>query len=140
MRAILDASTAVKAVLVEADSDKAIRLLEEFRRGVHQLLAPEVFLAEIGHALTRAERKKIIPVGDAAVYFDALVTPPPELRSIAPLIGRAVELSSRTRTPLYDCLYYLLAVDEKCDVITADEKFLKAFESTGRVVSLSTLP
>lgn len=139
MKAILDASTALKAVLPEAHSDKALRLLDEYRSGIHQLLSPDVFLAEVGHALTRAERKKVIPPGDAAIHFDSLVTPPPELRPIAPLMTRAVELSSQTRTALYDCLYFVLAMDENCEIITADLKFLKAFESSGRMIDLAQL-
>jgi predicted nucleic acid-binding protein len=139
MKAILDASTALKAVLPEAGADQALRLLDEYRNGVHQFISPDVFLAEIGHALTRAERKKVIPIGDAAIHFDFLMTPPPELRSIAPLMSRAIELSSETRTAIYDCLYFVLALDEDCEIITADLKFLKAFESSGRMIDLARL-
>lgn len=139
MKAILDASTALKAVLPEAGADQALRLLDEYRNGVHQFISPDVFLAEIGHALTRAERKKVIPIGDAAIHFDFLMTPPPELRSIAPLMSRAIELSSETRTAIYDCLYFVLALDEDCEIITADLKFFKAFESSGRIIDLARL-
>lgn len=139
MRAILDASVALKAVLNEAGSDKALALLEDFRQGVHELLAPDVFLAEVGHALTRAERKKVIPVGDAAIHFDWLVTPPPDIRPSAPLIARAIDLSSRTRTSVYDCLYLLLAEEQHCEVVTADRKLFGAFQATGKVIDLSSL-
>jgi predicted nucleic acid-binding protein len=139
MRAILDASVALKAVLIETDSDKALRILEGHQQGLHKLLAPDVFLAEIGHALTRAERKKIIPLGDAALHFDWLVTPCPDLHASAPLMVRAIELSSHARASVYDCLYLVLAEDEHCEVITADQKFLTAFQSTGKLIDLSTL-
>jgi len=94
MKLVLDASVALKAVLIEQDSDKARLLIDEGRQGLHELLAPDVLLAEVGHALTRAERKKVIPLGDAAIHFDWLVTPPPDIHPSAPLIARAINLSS----------------------------------------------
>jgi predicted nucleic acid-binding protein len=139
MRLVLDASVALKAALIEADSDKASRLLDEFRNGRHELLAPDVFQAEVGHALTRAERKQVIPVGDAAVFFAALMTPSPELHPSAPLMARAIELSSQTRASVYDCLYITLAEDQRCEVITADRKLLLTFQAFGRVIDLATL-
>lgn len=60
MRYVLDASVALKWVLNEPQSDKARRLRDDFQRRVHELLAPTTFIVEIGHALTRAERKGII--------------------------------------------------------------------------------
>jgi predicted nucleic acid-binding protein len=129
----------LKSVLFEADSDKALRLLDEFRRGVHDFLAPDMFLAEIGHALTRAERRNAIPIGDAIVHFDALVMPPPDLRSSAPLIGEAVQLSSARRASVYDCLYVVLAMQENCPVITADQKFVATFGDSGLMLDLATM-
>ncbi len=40
----------------EADTDKAVQLRDEFRRGTRTLIAPDVFPIEVTHALTRAER------------------------------------------------------------------------------------
>lgn len=50
---------ALKPVLPEIDTPKAVRLLNEFRVGLHELLAPDTFAVEVAHALTRAERKGI---------------------------------------------------------------------------------
>jgi hypothetical protein len=62
MRYVLDSSVALKWVLPEVDSAKAIRLRDEYRNGLHELLAtdrslvhlwpflPPVFLH--GHLLT----------------------------------------------------------------------------------------
>jgi hypothetical protein len=41
-------------VLPEGDSGRAIQLIAEYRQGLHELLAPDVFPVEVGHALTRA--------------------------------------------------------------------------------------
>src|SRR5581483_247040 len=69
MRYVLDSCVALKWVLPEADSDKALRLRATAQAGVHALLAPDTFAPEVGHALTRAERKGIIPVGDADIHL-----------------------------------------------------------------------
>jgi hypothetical protein len=48
---VLDSSVALKWVLAEADSGKAIRLRDAYENGIHALLAPNIFPAEIANAL-----------------------------------------------------------------------------------------
>jgi predicted nucleic acid-binding protein len=113
---------ALKAVLPEADSDKAISFFDEFRRGIHELLAPDIFPVELAHALTRAERKRLIPEGDAILHLAKLLKPSPVLCSYLPLLPRAVEISSQMRLSTYDAIYLVLAEQEGCDFLTADRK------------------
>jgi predicted nucleic acid-binding protein len=47
---------------------------------------------------------------------------PPILIPHAPLIARAIDISSRTRSGNYDCLYVALAEREGCELVTADQK------------------
>src|SRR5437879_3068199 len=62
MRYVLDSTVALKIALPEPDSAKAIQLRDDFRNGIHELLAIDVFPIEVGHALTRAERqRRILP-------------------------------------------------------------------------------
>src|SRR5437764_60851 len=49
MRAVLDSCVALKTVLPETDTPKAVRLLNEFRVGLHELLAPDVFPVDVAH-------------------------------------------------------------------------------------------
>jgi hypothetical protein len=68
---------ALKWVLPEPDSDKALRLRDDFRNGVVQLLAPDVFPIEIAHAVTRAERQgRITQAQGAGFLIDILNTLP----------------------------------------------------------------
>jgi hypothetical protein len=62
MKYILDANVALKWVIPEKHSDKAIRLRSDYQAGIHELHAPDIFPVEAAHALTRAERKGDIPV------------------------------------------------------------------------------
>src|SRR5437016_8545497 len=57
MTYVLDASVAFKWEVAETDSDKANLLRDDFRNGIHTLVAPDFFPLELAHALTRAERQ-----------------------------------------------------------------------------------
>ncbi len=67
MRYVLDSSAAIQWVLPEKDSAKAMRLRDDYHNGAHELLAPDLFPAEMLSALTKAERTKRLSVGDARV-------------------------------------------------------------------------
>jgi hypothetical protein len=69
MRYVLDPSVALKWVLPEPLADRAQQLRDDFQKRIHELVAPDIFPVEIAHALTRAERQKIIPVGHAAGFL-----------------------------------------------------------------------
>jgi predicted nucleic acid-binding protein len=125
MRYVLDASVAVKWVLPEADSAKALQLLDDFRAGIHELIAPEVFPVEVAHALTRAERQGIIKPPDAVLKLADVMRNRPDLHPYVPLLGRAADISSATRHGVYDCLYVTLAEQEGCELVTADSKLIK---------------
>ncbi len=65
MKYVLDSNISLKSVLTEADSDKALRLRSGFQNQLHELLAPDVFPVEVAHGLAKAERRRVIPQGDA---------------------------------------------------------------------------
>jgi predicted nucleic acid-binding protein len=105
MRCVLDSSVAFKWVVLEADSDKARRLRDDFQHALHELLAPDVFTAELAHALTRAERQGRLTAGEALALWADVMTTPPQLLPSATLTPRAIEFSSKMRVGVYDCLY-----------------------------------
>jgi len=119
---ILDALVALKWVLAEPDSDVALRLRLEFEQGLRELIAPDIFPAECGHALTGAERKRVLTQGDAVIHLANIATTLPKLHATTPIMVRAAIIASDTRTSFYDCLYVALAEKEHCDLITADAK------------------
>jgi predicted nucleic acid-binding protein len=138
---VLDSNVALKWVLPEANSDKAIRLRADVQAGAHALIAPEVFAVEIAHALTRAERKGDIPVGDAGVHLLNILSTAPKFHSSLALLRRAVALSSAARTGVYDCLYIALAEREACHLVTADDKLVNNLQAQFPfIVSLNSMP
>lgn len=126
MRYILDSNVALKSVLPEQHSDKAERLLLAYQNRVHELLAPDIFPVELAHALTRAERQKSMPIGEASIKLNRLLGTCPDLRSYISLLPRAVDISSQARIGVYDCLYVVLAEQENCELVTADSRLVKA--------------
>ena len=141
MKYVLDASVALCWVIPRPLTPKAVRLRDEYRQKIHELLAPTVFIDEVAAALTKAERQKDITVGQAAPLFVKVMNSPPILIPHAPLIARAIDISSRTRCAYYDCLYVALAEREGCQLVTADQKSVNNLAPHFPfIVPLATLP
>jgi predicted nucleic acid-binding protein len=141
MKYMIDSTVMVKWVLPETDSDKAVRLRDDFRQSVHELLSPDIFAVEACHALTRAERQLRIAPGDARVLFLDILTTPPRVFAFQPLLLRALDISSSMRIGVYDCIYVALAEQEHCDVVTADTTMVRTLQPAFPFIhSLSSLP
>jgi predicted nucleic acid-binding protein len=136
MKAVVDANVYLKAVLSEPDSDKAKKLVDDFRVGAHELLAPVFFPYELANGLTRTERKRVLRQGEASILLAKLMADGPAL--FEPNLTRAVETASQTWTSLWDCLYLTLAEEHGCPFVTADRKIINAFPH-GNIVGLHTL-
>jgi predicted nucleic acid-binding protein len=138
MKLVLDASVAVKWVLPETDSPRALSLREDFRNQIHELIAPDSFPVEVAHALTRAERRGMLKPQEAIVKLTDVMMTAPAFHLYLPLLQRAVEISSQNRIGVYDCLYIALAEQEQCEIVTADLRLASlAFPF---VVLLANLP
>lgn len=140
MKYVLDSSVALKWVLPEADSDKASRLRDQFHNGLDQAHAPDVFAIEIGHALTRAERRLTIKAPHGWLLWQTIMLDCPSLSASIPLMPRAFEISSQQRIGIYDSLYVALAENEQCDLVTADTKMVNALRPFKFVRHLSSFP
>jgi predicted nucleic acid-binding protein len=89
MKYILDSSVALKWVLPEQDSANASRLRDEFHVGLHELVAPDIFPIEVGHALAKAERRKTISAPDGWSLWQAIMADCPVLAPSIALMPRA---------------------------------------------------
>jgi predicted nucleic acid-binding protein len=141
MKYVLDASVAVSWVLKRPHTPEALRLRQDFQNQIHELIAPSIFPVEVVSALTKSERQRIIVVGEARRHLENILTTPPAFHPYEPLLLRATDISSQTRSGLNDCLYVALAEREACQLVTDDQKLLNALG--GRfpfLVDLATLP
>jgi predicted nucleic acid-binding protein len=139
MKYVLDSNVAIKWLLAEADSDKAIRIRDDFQRQVHDLIAPDVFPVEVAHSLTRAERQGRITPAEGVIRLNDMFTTLPVLHPYLPLLPRAHELFSQARIGVYDCLYVALIEREGCELLTADDRLKRSLPSH-RIVLLSSMP
>ncbi len=141
MKYVLDASVALRWELPNALTPKALKLREDYRNHIHELIVPSIYSGEIASALTKAERQKIILVGDSLGLIAKILKTTPAVFPYETLLIRAADISSKTRCGFYDACYAALGEQEGCEVVTADDKFLRAVQSTlSHVISLASFP
>lgn len=120
MKFVLDASVAIKCVWPEQNSDKALALID----AGHELIAPDVFVIEVCHVLSKFFRQKKISEADVRVALGAVLDYRPTVEASAGLIPAAWEIALQSRCSIYDALYIALADREQCAFITADQKLV----------------
>ena len=122
MTLVVDASVAVKWVLPEADSDRAIGI----RAADEQLIAPSLTCAEIGSAIWRAVLRGDLPGSEAREYLKVAVAHYQRIIPLVELTDAAIALAIRLKRPIYDCFYLALAERERCALVTADARLISA--------------
>jgi predicted nucleic acid-binding protein len=117
---VVDASVAVKWLVIEAFSDEAARLLDKELT----LIAPELLFAEATNALWAMCRRGDITKADLAEAVGALKTAPVAVPiPMRQLAAAAARLAIDLDHPAYDCFYLALALQEQYPVVTADQRF-----------------
>ncbi len=141
MKYVFDSSVALKLVLPETDSDKAVALRDGYVQGVHELIAPDIFPVEVAHALAKAERRGILKPREGLTKLLRVLSTSPVLHPHLPLLPRAYEIASQARIGVYDCLYVALAERERFEMVTADQRLLRALRTDFPfLVDLASLP
>lgn len=133
-RFVVDASVAIKWVLPEEGSLRALQLLESGA----ELIAPEFCLVEVAAVIGKQARRPNPLSPEAAREALAIILETPlELLPSDDLLEQAFELGLTFRHALYDCIYVALALRERCTLITADGPLARTFgPATGHVVHL----
>ncbi len=121
---IVDSSVIAKCFLPEAGSDRAQLLIKTDS----YLRAPDLILPEFSNVLAKRIVRKEITIGEARAllgrflsdYVDARVHLIPS-RLVA---GRALEIAHKEGRSIHDSLFLALAVQARCQLITADEELI----------------
>lgn len=129
MKYVLDSSVALKFVLPEADSGKATRLRDDYRKSIHDLISPDIFASEVANGLVSAERSARIKKGESAILLGDIMHNAPVFHRSNPLLVRAMEMAIDTRQAVYDCIYLALAESDHCELLTADDVFARRVRS-----------
>lgn len=119
---VVDASVAVKFVVLEAGSEEALQLIG----GNQDLIAPDWMLLETAHGIWKAVGAGTLNTETAIVANSTMPDFFDELVPSVELMKDAIDLSYLLNHPTYDCLYLALALREGAQMITADRKFWNA--------------
>jgi predicted nucleic acid-binding protein len=135
-QAVVDSCVAVKWVVREEHSDKAVELLQA---DLH-LVAPDLVLMEIANALWKNVKRGLVSAEQANVrlndvpgFFNRLLTTPD-------LVAEAFALGNTADVPIYDCIYVVAARRIGARLVTADAKLVSKLAGTpdeARVIHIS---
>ena len=127
MRVVLDASVAVKWLLPEADSEKARDVLSGWNEGRVELVAPSLLLAEVANVFWKKVGKRETDPSQAAHVFREFCFLGVPLVPVEELVLPALDFSLLYKHSVYDCIYVALAVRDRCNLLSADEKLFRTF-------------
>jgi predicted nucleic acid-binding protein len=117
---VIDASIAVKWVVEEDGTPEALALRQKAK-----LIAPELLVAECANILWKKVQKKQLLREEALLAARLLQGAEIELLPMRSLLEAATQFSIEIDHPAYDCLYLALAIENKCQFVTADERLLR---------------
>jgi len=116
---VIDASIAVKWVVEEDGTPEALALRQKSK-----LIAPEFLVAECANILWKKVQRNEFSKAEALLAARLLQGAEIELLPMRSLLEAATQMSIEIDHPAYDCLYLALAIQKKCQFVTADERFL----------------
>ncbi|MFO8070964.1 MAG: type II toxin-antitoxin system VapC family toxin [Polyangia bacterium] len=129
MRVVVDASVAVKWLVAEDSEqvDAARRLLLED----HDLLAPELLLAEAANAIWKKLRRGQVTREQGDLAAEALPRFFNHTEKMERLIRPAWRIAAERNHPVYDCVYMALAEKARASLATFDERLASLARETG---------
>lgn len=126
MKLVIDASIGIKQILPESDSAKALQIQSDFRRGIHELLAPDLYFVEVSNVLTMAARRGKISAADLPYAFGDMIRYKPVIHNTTTCLYAAFNIASKLQVSVYDAIYLALSRQENCPLLTADHKLINA--------------
>ncbi len=125
-RYVLDASVAIKWFVPEVYSDVAQRLLAID----HNFLVPDFFFPEVGNVLWKRVRRGDDTSDNARQTLADLNTVPIEVYLSQPFMPLALNIALQTDRAVYDSLYLALAITQRWQMVTADEKLYNSLKTS----------
>lgn len=132
---VIDASVIIKWLVQdpgrETGTDHATRLLEAVVKGDQSVSQPIHWLAEVGAVLAH---ESPITAADDVTMLNALELP---VADEPQALRLGVELAIELGQHLFDTLYHAVALESEDGIlVTADERYLRAARSKGRIMNL----
>ncbi|MBI3079057.1 MAG: type II toxin-antitoxin system VapC family toxin [Deltaproteobacteria bacterium] len=130
---------ALKWFLPETSSQHASHLLARFRRGMDDLLAPALLLAEFAYNLCKRCQSRQLTSEEVREIWGDFLALGIETVAIRELSNGAVQIALDHMANYYDAVYITLAQARQCTVITADAAMSRAFQALTCVTLLGSL-
>lgn len=123
---VVDSSVAIKWFVVEPYSDESRTILNGYKSGEINLLAPDLMSAEVGNIVWKKHRLQNLDVEDAQAIIDTFKTIGFIFTPNTALLSEAYKLAVTHDRTVYDMMYVALSEQENCQFITADERMVNA--------------
>ncbi len=139
-RLVIDASVAVKWVVGEPDSDRALSL-----RG-RRFFAPDLLSAECANVLWKKIQRGELSAEEAVTAALLLEAAEVELVATRPFLATAVGIAASLEHSAYDCMYLAVAEALDAPLVTAADRLVQVTRTDpsarfrDRVIALRTVP
>ncbi|HEX4243101.1 MAG TPA: type II toxin-antitoxin system VapC family toxin [Steroidobacteraceae bacterium] len=136
MITVIDASVIVKWLLQnprrEAGTAEATRLMERVANGEQPVLQPTHWILEVGAVLARESPDTAVEDVGMLAALELPATDDPRA------LGRGIALAMELKQHVFDTYYHGIALETPdCMLVTADERYLRAAHSKGRIMDLT---
>ena len=125
MALVVDASVAVKWLIVEEDSLDARGLLDD-----EELHAPRLLVSEVANAVWRKVRLDQVDRAAAGQLVATMPDMPVRWHADETICADAIRLAITHDRPVYDLMYLALAQRLGARVVTADQRLVNALAMT----------
>ncbi|MEK6258129.1 MAG: type II toxin-antitoxin system VapC family toxin [Planctomycetota bacterium] len=123
---VVDSSVAIKWFVAENHQAEAMAIAQEWIAGQLECIVPDWFFVEVENILWKKPRKQLITQYDVTQTLQEIDKLPFRVVASRPLSDRAVSFAIRHDRTVYDSLYIVLAEEENCTFVTADDRLANA--------------
>lgn len=134
-KVVIDASVVVKWYAEEENTERALRLLDEYSDGKVDLISVQLMPFEVINALRYDPNlgvQDLVKVGESLSKLQIGLFP-----LLDGLYTQSIKIATEHGTTVYDASYLSLAISTDCLMYTADAKFASKIGKNEHVVLLS---
>ena len=121
---VIHASCVLSFLLNQKGSKNVVSIV-----GEHQLVAPSCLPFEIGNAISKLIKRKLISVYEGVSVFHEFARIP--IRLIEPDIPNSIVIAGESESYAYDCYYLNIASQMVLPLFTYDDKMKETAEKRG---------
>ena len=121
---VIHASCVLSFLLNQKESKNVVSIV-----GENQLVAPSCLPFEIGNAISKLIKRKLISIYEGVSVFHAFARIP--IRLIEPDIPNSIVIAGESESYAYDCYYLNIASQMVLPLFTYDDKMKETAEKRG---------